>query len=417
MIDAALERPVRPIGIGFAAAYGLAQIGAFTCFVPLLQVLTPLKAAAIDPVHKTTLLGTVFFWGAIVASLANLLAGAISDRTRSRFGRRRPWLVAGLLGSLFAYWLIYRAKTPLGLIAGMAIFQLAFNFLFSALIAILPDRVPDSQKGKVSAIAVLGLPVGSVVGATIVGRLFHAEAARYLALGVTVTATLLPLILSLEDARLERAKAPPRRSALLRSLWGAPRRHRDFAFAWAGRLLVSVAHSVVQAYLFFYLQDSVRYSRLFPGRPAEDGLSILAAAACVTSVPAAMIAGLLSDKLGRRKGFVTLGALLLAGAMAGLALAPTWNAVLAAYFVYGLGSGCFQATDMALVAQVLPRVRDVGKDLGVVNLSNTLPQAAAPVMAVWLLGAMHADYRSLFLTVAAVGVAGGLLIQPIRSVR
>jgi hypothetical protein len=64
MIDAALERPVRPIGISFATAYGLAQIGAFTCFVPLLQVLTPLKAAAIDPANKTTLLGTAVFWGA-----------------------------------------------------------------------------------------------------------------------------------------------------------------------------------------------------------------------------------------------------------------------------------------------------------------------------------------------------------------
>ena len=417
MTDAALERPVRPIGIGFTAAYGLAQVGAFTCFVPLLQVLAPLKAAAIDPVHKTTLLATIVFLGAIVASLANLAAGVISDHTRSRFGRRRPWLVAGLIGSLFAYWLIYAAKTPLGLIVGIVTFQLAFNFLFSALVAILPDRVPDAQKGKVSAVAVLGFPVGSVVGAALVGRLFHAEAARYLALSVVVAATLLPLILGLADARFEQAKAPPRWSALLRSLWVDPRCHRDFAFAWTGRLLVGVAHSVVQAYLLFYLQDSVRYSRLFRGRPAEEGLSVLIAAACVASVTAAIFAGLISDKLGRRKGFVTLGALLMAGAMAGLALAPTWNAVLAVYFVYGLGSGCFQATDMALVAQVLPRVRDAGKDLGVINLSNTLPQAAAPVMAVWLLGALHTDYRSLFLTVAVVGVAGGLLILPIRSVR
>jgi MFS family permease len=417
MIDAALERPVRPIGMGFATAYGLAQIGAFTCFVPLLQVLTPLKAAAIDPANKTTLLGTAVFWGAIVASLANLLAGVISDHTRSRFGRRRPWLVAGLAGSLVAYWLIYQAKTPLGLILGIGIFQLAFNFLYSALVAILPDRVPDSQKGKVSAIAVLGFPVGSVVGATIVGRLFNAEAARYLALSVAVIAALLPLILGLEDAPLEQAKAPLRWSALLRSLWVDPRTHRDFAFAWAGRLLVLVAHSVVQAYLLFYLQDSVRYSHLFPGRSAEEGLSVLLAACCATSVAGAMIAGLLSDKMGRRKGFVTVGALLMAGAMVGLALAPTWEAVIAAYLVYGLGSGCFNATDTALVAQVLPRARDVGKDLGIVNLSNTLPQAAAPVIAIWLLGALHADYRSLFLTVAAVGVAGGLLVLPIRSVR
>lgn len=417
MTDAALERPVQPIGMGFAAAYGLAQIGAFTCFVPLLQVLAPLKAAAIDPAHKTSLLGVIVFWGAIVASVANLVAGAISDRTRSRFGRRRPWLVAGLAGSMLAYWLIWRANTPLGLVAGIAIFQLAFNFLFSALGAILPDRVPDSQKGKISAVAVLGFPVGSVVGATIVGRLFHTEAARFLGLGVVVTAAMLPLILGREDAPIERPAARPHGWALLRSLWIDPRTHRDFAFAWAGRFLVLLAHSVVQAYLLFYLQDAVGYSRLFPGRPAEEGLAVLIAAAAVTGVAGAMLAGPLSDWVGRRKAFVTCGALLIAAATAGLAVAPGWGAVIAAYLVYGLGSGCFHAMDMALVAQVLPRVRDAGKDLGVVNLSNTLPQAGAPVMAVWLLGALHADYRSLFLTVAAVGVAGGLLILPIRSVR
>jgi hypothetical protein len=72
---------------------------------------------------------------------------------------------------------------------------------------------------------------------------------------------------------------------------------------------------------------------------------------------------------------------------------------------------------MALIAQVLPRVRDAGKDLGVINLSNTLPQAISPMLAVLVLNGLHADYRALFLAASVICGVGGLLIQPIRGVR
>ena len=176
--------------------------------MPLLQVLAPLKAAAIDPSTRPTRSAPSSSAARSSPAWPTSLAGAISDRTRSRFGRRRPWLVAGLPGSLFGYWLIWQAKTPLALIARDRFFQLAFNFLFSALIAILPDQVPDLQKGKISAAAALGFPVGTLVGDALVGRLFHAEAARFLALGVIVTAALLPLILGLEDADSRRRSRP-----------------------------------------------------------------------------------------------------------------------------------------------------------------------------------------------------------------
>src|ERR1700761_5717239 len=74
------------IGWRFLSAYTIAQVGAFVAFMPLLQLLAPLKAAAIDPQHKTILLGQAMFLGAVAASVSNLLAGAASDRTRSRFG-------------------------------------------------------------------------------------------------------------------------------------------------------------------------------------------------------------------------------------------------------------------------------------------------------------------------------------------
>ncbi len=411
-----LVRPPRPAGRGFIAAFTVAQIGAYISFVPLFQILLPLKAAQIDPAHKAVLLSQVTLYGAIIAGAANLLAGAISDRTASRLGRRRPWMLVGAVGTLAAYAMIFRAGNMAELLAGILCFQLVFNFLFAALLAVMADRVPDQKKGLVSGLMALGLPLGTFGGTALIGGLLADEGSRFAALGLVTALTIIPFTLRLDDPPLK--VAPPfRLTAFIRTLWVDPRAHPDFALAWAGRFLVLIAFSLVQSYMLYYLQDSLHYARLFPGLKAEGGLAVLAAIAAVGNVAFAILGGVLSDRIGRRKLFVIVGALLIAGAIAMLALLPTWPAVMAAYVLYGCGSGCYYAVDMALITQVLPSARDVGKDLGIVNLSNTLPQAVAPMLGVVFLGAARADFRSLFLLAAGLCLVGGLMVLPIRKVR
>jgi MFS family permease len=135
------------------------------------------------------------------------------------------------------------------------------------------------------------------------------------------------------------------------------------------------------------------------------------------NVGGAVLGGVLSDRLRRRRLFAGGAAVLIAGAIATFALAPSWPIVLAAYVVYGCGSGCYYAVDIALVAQVLPSTRDVGKDLGVINLANTLPQALAPLLALGALGGAPTDYRTLFLIAAGLAAAGALAVAPIKGVR
>ncbi len=409
-------RPSRPAGSGFIAAFTLAQVGAYVSFVPLFQILLPLKAEQIDPAHKAVLLSQVTLYGALVAGIANLLAGAISDRTASRFGRRRPWMLVGALGTLAAYGAIFRADTAAELLGGILVFQLMFNFLFAALLAVMADRVPDHKKGLVSGLMALGLPLGTFGGTALVGGLLQGEGARFAALGLVTALAIIPFPLRLDDPPL-RARPPFLLPDFIKGLWVDPRAHPDFAFAWAGRFLVLVAFSLVQSYMLYYLQDSLHYARLFPGLRAEGGLAVLAAIAAVGNVIFAIVGGVLSDRIGRRKVFVVVGALLIAAAIAILALVPSWPAVMAAYVLYGCGSGCYYAVDMALITQVLPSARDVGKDLGIINLSNTLPQAVAPLLGVWFLGAARADFRSLFLLAAGLCLIGGMMVLPIRKVR
>lgn len=411
-------RPRIEVRASFIAAYTLAQIGAFISFMPLLQVLLPLKAAAMDPAGKALLLSQVAFYGALSASVANLLAGAISDRTTSRFGRRRPWMVVGALGATGSYLAIMAARTPLALIAAIVLFQLTFNLMFSALIAVMPDKVPDAQKGRVAAFLSLGNPIGTMAGAVLIGGLLVSEITRYLAIILVLLVTLAPFVLTLDDTPLVQEAAPPfRLGAFLAGLWVDPRKHPDFAFAWLGRFLVVVALSLTQGYMLYYLQDAIGFPRLFPGRRAEEGLAILTSLSTASNVVLALIGGMLSDRLRRRKLFAAGAALTIALAMLILSLTPSWPVMLGAFVLLGCGTGCFYAVDIALVAQVLPSQRDAGKDLGVVNLANTLPQALAPMLALWSLGPTHLDFRTFFVMAAVLAAAGGLAVLPIRGVR
>jgi len=126
---------------------------------------------------------------------------------------------------------------------------------------------------------------------------------------------------------------------------------------------------------------------------------------------------MLSDKLRRRKLFAAGAALTIALAMLIFSLTPSWPVMIGAYVVLGCGAGCFYAVDIALVTQVLPSQRDAGKDLGVINLANTLPQALAPMLAFWSLGPSHLNFQAFFLVAAGLAMAGGLAILPIRGVR
>ncbi|HWU81431.1 MAG TPA: MFS transporter [Caulobacter sp.] len=411
-------RPKTPVRANFIAAYTLAQVGAFVSFQPLLQVLLPLKAAAIDPASKAVVLSQVAFYGAIVASVANLVAGAISDRTTSRFGRRRPWMVVGALGASLAYLAIMRAKTPLELIGGVILFQLTFNLCFSALVAVMPDRVPDTQKGMVAAFLSLGNPIGTAVGAVVIGGLLVSEEWRYATISAALLLGLAPFVIRLRDPPLPKEDVPPfHLMEFIAGLWVDPRKHPDFAFAWLGRFMVLVALSLVQNYMLYFLQDVVDYPRLFPGHRSEEGLAILATVSTIFNVACAMLGGVLSDRLQRRKLFAFGAALTIAASMIVFSTSSDWHILLAAYVVYGCGAGCFCAVDIALVTQVLPSQRDAGKDLGVINLANTLPQALAPALAVWSLGPTHVNFHVFFLMAAALALAGGLAILPIRGVR
>ena len=149
---------------GFQLLLSLANTAVWFCILPISQILLPLQVAALDSTHKFINLAIATSVGVLVAPLTNPIAGACSDRTTSRLGRRRPWLIIGTVLSAITLALMAQASSFVTLVVWWAIFHIAANALLAALAAVVPDRVPVHQRATVSALVSLSLPLGAVIG-------------------------------------------------------------------------------------------------------------------------------------------------------------------------------------------------------------------------------------------------------------
>ena len=388
----------------FALWLTTAQIGGNLAFAPLLAILLPLKVEAIAPLTKAQTLAEIAVWGALTASVANIAAGWGSDLTDTRFGRRRPWLVVGAIGTALSYILFARATSIPALILSIMVFQTVLSVLLGPLAAILADRVPVDERGRVAGVLSLGNPLGAGIGAAIVGwGALHGDT-RLMVIAATMLALTLPFGLAYRDAPLAQVAPVP---------IAVRRRLGDFALAWVARLLAVGAIALALTYMLFHLQT------LGPapgGISAAAGLARLTALGAGAHIVAGLSAGWLSDRIGRRKPVAVAAALAVAAAALIFARAPGWDGAMLGFVVLGLGHGAFQAVDGAMMTQVLPAARRAGRDLGVVNLTNTLPQFGAPLLALALIG-MGGGYRPVFLAAAVMAVLAALLFVPIRVVR
>ncbi|MGW8972531.1 MFS transporter [Streptomyces platensis] len=407
----ALTEPTERPGRGWTAALSLANGAIWAGWYGPLQILLALQAAELAPpgTAKESVLAWVTGAGAVVSMVANPLFGALSDRTASRFGRRTPWILAGVLGGAGALVLLAGAGTVAGMALGWCLVQLTLNAAFAALTAAVPDRVPQGRRGAVGgwlgAAQILGVVAGTGL-ATVAGGVV----AGYLACAGCTVLGALPYVLLHRDPALPAGRRPALRlRALLAGFRISPRRHPDLAWAWLTRFLINLGNALALLYLLYYLRDVLQ-------RPDPDGgVLVLTAVNAVTLLGTVVVAGFWSDRIGRRQPFVLGAGVLMTVATGLLAGWQTWPGALCAAALLGVGFGVFTSVDFALMTQVLPAAADRGKDLGVINIANALPQVAAPVLAAPIVQHLG-GYRVLYGVAAAIGLLGALLVRRIRGV-
>ena len=352
--------------------------------------------------------------GAFVSIFGNPFFGRMSDRTWSRLGMRRPWMVIGLIGGTVGVAVVALAPNIPVVLLGWCIAQLFFNALLASLVAVLPDQVPMVQRGMVSGVLGVCLPVAAVSGTFIVKLFSGGSVATFLVPCATGGFFILLFALVLKDRRLAKGDRPLwSLREFASTFYVKPRASPDFAWAFASRFLFLMAYALLTTYEAYYLLQKI--GSAVADVPQQIFLGTLVQSVII--IAASLIGGHLSDRSGRRKVFVFTAAIAYGVALFVIAIATNFNAFLIGMAISGLGFGVYAAVDLALVADVLPNPQQNAKDLGVFNIAGALPFSIAPACAPAILAISGGSYEALYAVAGVCAIVAAFAVLRVRRVR
>jgi len=406
----ALREPTSDVRRGYISAVVLANLGIMLAFYAPITSLLPRLAEQVSPTSKEATLGWILGVGALMSVIGNPLAGALSDRTTSRLGRRKPWVLYGAMLGAFGIVALCLQSTVLGLAVVWGFCQATINGAYAGLTATIPDQVPVRQRGFVSGWVGLAQTVGIVLGVALVSIVVRPLVPGAVLIAILLVLLVLPFVLRIKDIPLPVDEREPfHLLTFVKGFWVSPRLYPDFGWAWITRFLMQLGNALATLYLLYFLQDAVKYSD-----PA-GGQTVLVALYALGTIITAVVAGRISDRSGRRKIYVIWSTVVMAFSAVILAFFPIFSAAMAAALILGLGYGIYLAVDQALVTQVLPTATDRGRDLGVINIANAAPQVLAPVIAAPIVTGAT-GYTGLYLITAVITLLSAVLVTRIRSV-
>lgn len=400
--------------------------------VPL--VLPLLVQQFVGETQKATYLGTIRLWGLMVALLAQAFWGMISDRSTSRWGRRRPFILGGTIGDFI--FLI-----GIGLTAGLSgltgfwvlfvcylLLQLCTNAAHGATQGLIPDLVPESQRGRFSAVKAIfevPLPVilvsftiaafikdgnlwlglitlmGFIAVSTALTLLVREEPLRetppplnwepflrLLAMTAAFTVVILGMgrVVAWLGAAFAGIQSPLGLSLLMGAagllamavasvlgVWvsvrlcvGAANQREHPAFTWwvVNRLAFLVPAFSLSGFALYFLQGRLNLSAEAATGPAAQMMMFVGVFVLLAALPS----GWLSDKFGRKPMVALSGVLGGVGTLI-LLLAPNLTLIYVGACIIGLGTGIFYTANWALGTSLVPD-KEAGRYLGISNLAG-----------------------------------------------
>lgn len=408
-------KPVSTLNLGrFGAGF------IFFCIVFMMSgtigstVLLPARFNTLGIGQGETILGTMNSIGIIFALISNVIFGALSDASHSRFGKRTPWIIIGGPIAGIGFYLTSISPTLVTIVASWSLLQVGLNCMLAPCVAILSDRIPQKYRGTMSAFYGAGQIVGQSLG-TIIGSAFIKTPTVGFTIGTICwflcgvgTVLLIPRELPSKTAENERFSLkqvivqfrPPTQGA------------GDFYKALIGRLMMIFGYNMIVGYQLYICMKYIKQSDTV----AASTVSTMAVITMFVSLAVSLLSGPLSDRIGKRKVPVFVSSVIIAVGIAVPWLWPTKVSMMIYAAVMGLGYGIYMAVDQALNVDVLPNPDEAGKDLGILNLANTLGQVIAPIVTSSIVVATGGYFLVFPVAMAAV-IVGAVVIMFIKKVQ
>ncbi|APE27866.1 MFS transporter [Aurantiacibacter gangjinensis] len=344
--------------------YALAAAGGATAYMPFLTILLPVRVELMagGQAEQVEWLAYCFLAGAIAASIANIAFGWLSDRTRTR----TPWILAGLVSSCGLLLAMALADDLPILLVLLVAWQVSLNMMLSPLAALAGDTVPDHQKGLPGGLLALSPGLGAAAGAIVTIEGLATADERLALVAVMVAVCVLPVLLFGRPRPMPKLMRP-RTAEELRDPARQGRYKRGVvARMWLARFLMQIAEAALFAYLYTWFRS------ISPDFGDDDTAQVFGGVLLV-AVPLTLLVGRWSDKAGRPIFPLAIAAAVTAIALLLMASAQTLLPAIIAYTLFGLVTSMFLSLHIAQTLRVLPLPQRRGRDLGIFNLTNTLP--------------------------------------------
>lgn len=408
------ERASRRLSLGQQLLLSVHNFGLNFHWGALLAVAIPrLVLRFTDEAAKGRVLGSVYAGGALVALFMQPLAGALSDRSIHPMGRRRPFIIVGVLLNAAALLALAYAPTLALFIVGFLFVQFAYNLGAAAYGGLIPDLVPEGQRGTVSGFWGLMNILGTIIAGVVAGLLIERGLVlpAFLLIIAVLMGTMLLTVAKVRETPL-RTRAPFSLRAFVASFWIDPRAHPDFAWLFVARFFTLMGIYSLLAFLQFFLKDYLGVANF------TEATGLVQAMVALGALGSAYLSGWLSDRIGRRP-IVSVSSLLMGIMVLVFLAAPSFPMMLALSVLFGIGFGAFNTVDLALAVDVLPSREAAAKDLGIWGISTTLPQVLGPLIGGPILDAVNRlgpgqGYVAVNVLAAVYFVAGALAILKIR---
>lgn len=385
--------------------------GGMAMIVPMAFTLA-LRLNELAP-GREEFLGYVLGIGALCSLISSPLTGILSDRMRSRWGRRRPFTVIGTGVGLTAIPVMAFAPDVVVLGIGWVLSTVGWGTAVGSIGNYQADNLSGFQRGKVSGLTGLTMQISPVIGIILVGRV-TADALWVFLLPAAIGTLLVAAFVILapeKDSRGTPISGPLSIGSVFRSFVFNPKRHPPFAWTWAGRFVFFLGLSFTTSYATFF------YAQRLDISVAEVStiIAVISAASIVSSTAGALGGGWFSDRANRRQPFILLGAVIYAAGTIVSAFSHDFISLMAGSLISSLGIAVFISVGQALILDVLPhRNTQAGKFMAIASFSQKIPAALAPGLAPVLLsiGTTGTDknYTALFLAAGTLALIGGLII-------
>ncbi|AKV55948.1 transporter [Bifidobacterium actinocoloniiforme DSM 22766] len=407
----------KPLSVGrnlrFAVGFALVSILWALPFFMGASVLLPHIFDGMKGVSPEGAIGLVNSISSIFSLLANIVFGALSDMSRFKVGKRTPWIVLGGVIAAVGYLLAFNTQSLALIVVAWCVVQVGLNCIIAPAVAVLSDRIPELTRGTFSALYGAGAIVGQQLG-TFVGSFFLSNTHAGGIVGTVIflfSGIIVVLIWPREQSAAENA-AKVSAADIARSFIPPTKNCRDFYLALGGRLVFVIGTFMISGYQLFILQKYIHLSL----SDARTGLQVIAVITVITTIGASAISGPLSDFLHRRKIIVAASTVLFAIGLAVPIFMPTVTGMYIYAALAGIANGCYMSVDQALNVDVLPNPDEAGKDLGILNLANTLGQILAPVFTTRVI-AITGGYKMVFPVAIVFLLVGAFFIMTIRKVK